>query len=731
MSCNPYCSPYGPNIQYFPIGPYQPGINSCIQYTPPCPPAGPTGPPGGGTGPIGPTGAVGGGTGALGPTGIVGPTGPGGSGTGPTGIVGPTGPEGGGTGPTGPQAIVIIDPLSLPLHQLPRIPYSILQGFLNLPQGAIGGQPTTWAPYYHTADSQSGVGEGPTPIFPYPYNNTVSIQCDRQPYSIRFCTCSDIDSAFNLPGGYPTNAIQSYEVLQPGDTCKYLEPTSIQDCDPVYAFVVIPVSLEWRPIRYTMHLWTNATGSAIYESLTPSGPGFNIVVRGGQLDSGGTAIGATGTFFMPPHMIKLDWSATAEWLENSPTYFLTDDSGIVYSCKMLLTPGNHTNPFASTTSILGGPTGPCCTGATGGTGPSGINGSGGGDTGPTGPTGAGATGPTGTTGFTGPTGITGAGATGPTGTTGFTGPTGITGAGATGPTGATGMTGPTGITGAGATGPTGATGFTGPTGPCCTGPTGSTGPTGIEGLTGPTGSGITDIQNRFVSHYLIRAPYLSGDGGGPITRWTPYYFTQNISTYSGTIIHTLPPPLPPGTPPCPNPLYNVFLAKCDFSDIVTVGPGFPATGTYNAIRILTTLDACRFVVKFDVVRDIFGFNIFGGGNDPAAQAECYPIVCFIESTNPGTIPPVFPSPIDVSVSLATSFTETNIILDPLRPPMIIKYNWSGTSEYLNSTNRVSVSPLAGIRWIDVNSDFSDPNTFGVVNPDDIALLLVPFNDTNQ
>ena len=670
MSCNPYCSPYGPNIQYFPIGPYQPGINSCIQYTPPCPPAGPTGPPGGGTGPIGPTGAAGGGTGALGPTGIVGPTGPGGSGT------GPTGPQGGGTGPTGPQAIVIIDPLSLPLHQLPRIPYSILQGFLNLPQGAICGQPTTWAPYYHTADSQSGVGEGPTPIFPYPYNDTVAIQCDRQPYSIRFCTCSDIDSAFNLPGGYPANAIQSYGVLEPGETCKYLEPTAIQDCDPVYAFVAIPVSLEWRPIRYTMHLWTNATGSAIYESLTPSGPGFNIVVRGGQLDSGGTAIGATGTFFMPPHMIKLDWSATAEWLENSPTYFLTDDSGIVYSCKMLLTPGNHTNPFASTTSILGGPTGPCCTGPTGGTGPSGINGSGGGDT------------------------------------------------------------GPTGVTGAGATGPTGTTGFTGPTGPCCTGPTGSTGPTGIEGLTGPTGSGITDIQNRFVSHYLVRAPYIFAGGGpavgGPVTSWTPYYFTQNISPYSGFIIlPPTPPAPPPGAPPCPNPLYNVFIARCDFEDIYTVPPGFPATGTYNAIRILTTADRCRFTRKFDVVRNIFGF-ILDGGIDPAAQNECYPIVCFIESVSPGTIPPVFPSPIDVSVSLATSFTEVNeIVLDPTRPPMIIKYNWTSTSEYLNSSNRISVSPAAGIRWIDAEADFFDPAAFGNVNPDDIALLLVPFNDTNQ
>lgn len=48
MSCNPYCSPYGPNIQYFPIGSYQPGTNSCIQYTPPCPPVGPTGPTGSG-----------------------------------------------------------------------------------------------------------------------------------------------------------------------------------------------------------------------------------------------------------------------------------------------------------------------------------------------------------------------------------------------------------------------------------------------------------------------------------------------------------------------------------------------------------------------------------------------------------------------------------------------------------------------------------------------------------
>jgi hypothetical protein len=162
-----------------------------------------------------------------------------------------------------------------------------------------------------------------------------------------------------------------------------------------------------------------------------------------------------------------------------------------------------------------------------------------------------------------------------------------------------------------------------------------------------------------------------------------------------------------------------------------VAAGFPATGVYNAIRILSTTNRCIFTRKFDVVRNIFLFRR-DGGTDPTAQDECYPIVCFIESIVPGTIPPVFPRPIDVSVALTTSFTEVNeIVFDPGRPPIIIKYNWTSTIEYLNSSNRVSVTPASGgIRWIDVNSDFSDPATFGGLAPEDTALLLVPFNDTN-
>jgi hypothetical protein len=57
-------------------------------------------------------------------------------------------------------------------------------------------------------------------------------------------------------------------------------------------------------------------------------------------------------------MMKFDWSCSAEWLENSPSLWLQDGTQQPVEVKILLTPGNHTNPFATTvTNVLQGPTG--------------------------------------------------------------------------------------------------------------------------------------------------------------------------------------------------------------------------------------------------------------------------------------------------------------------------------------------------------------------------------------
>ena len=309
---------------------------------------GPTGP----IGPIGtgPTGATG--EGAPGPTGPIsdsgtgpeGPLGPtGDSQTGPTGPTGPspTGP----TGPTGPTAtFVVVDPLALPLHQLPNLPFSIYQGFGQSP---IINPSTIWQPYYHTADSQSAFGEGKTQCYPYPYNAAGPTACARQPYNILVTTCADISSV-DPTGPFPASYALYGATGTAPETCARRPLQPIQSCDAVYAFVqdtIIPSVDVWRPIRYDMYCWTNAFGQPIADSLGSTGS--NVVVQGSYLTpSGSGPTGPTGIYFMPPHITKVEWSATAEWLANSPTYPLTVDGGFTtIPCKILLTPGNHTSPI--------------------------------------------------------------------------------------------------------------------------------------------------------------------------------------------------------------------------------------------------------------------------------------------------------------------------------------------------------------------------------------------------
>ncbi len=341
----PLCIPCPP-VYYGPTGGRGPTGPCCT---------GPTG-PGSATGGAGATGPIGpAGTGATGPTGlgVTGATGPTADiGTGPQGPLGPTGegltgitgPTGsaltGPTGPTGPTAtFVVVDPLSLPLHQLPNLPFSIYQGFGQSP---INDPPTTWQPYYHTADSQSAFGEGKTPCYPYPFNAAGPTACARQPYNILVTTCSQI--SITIPGNPIPAEYVLYGATGTGpETCARRPLQPIQSCDAIYAFVEDTITMVdvWRPIRYDMYCWTNAFGQPIADSLGSTGS--NVVVQGSYLNSGSSPTGPTGIYFMPPQITKLEWSATAEWLEGSRDYLLTDGTR-TFNCRILLTPGNHTSP---------------------------------------------------------------------------------------------------------------------------------------------------------------------------------------------------------------------------------------------------------------------------------------------------------------------------------------------------------------------------------------------------
>lgn len=330
------------------------GCNPRLEYNPPCCPTpplfyGPTGVRGPTalccTGPANP-----GITGLTGPTGSIvsiGPTGP----AGPQ-LIGPIGATGvtgiGLTGPTGVTGMVWnkeIDPLSLPLHHLPNIPFSIKQSSIS-PQSPLQDPPTVWSPYYHTADSQSGLGEGPTPCYPYPYNAVGPTGCARQHYNILISKCSYVTDALNAVPPYPATSILASYTIFGDETCQSTTSFVIDSCDAVYAFVEsIAPSTDWRPIHYTMYVWTNVFGQSIADA--DGSVNANVVLEGGYMNPTGTGVtGPTGIYFMPPHVQKLEWSATAEWLQNSPDYYLTDGE-IQFVCKILLTTGNHTSPICS------------------------------------------------------------------------------------------------------------------------------------------------------------------------------------------------------------------------------------------------------------------------------------------------------------------------------------------------------------------------------------------------
>jgi len=347
MEYNPPCCPCPP-LFYGPTG--------MMGRTGPCctgPPnlgstgfTGPTGLPGQSVNPTGPTE-----TGPIGPTGPsplveTGPTGPTGTGLSPQGPTGPSGPmtQTGPTGPTGTVTPVIIDPLPLPYYQMPALPFSIEQDSLS-GQSPILNPPTTWVPFYHVADSQSGPGDGPTPCYPLLGG---LVPCARQPYRLLYSTCSSVNAALSSFPPYPATFILGSLSLFPGQTCSPVSPTQApSNCDGLYAFVEsISPSTDWRPIHYTIYCWTNAFGQQIPDADGTSLS--NVAIQGGTLTPSGSGVtGPTGTFLMPPHVIRFDFAATAEWLASSPDYFLTDGE-IPYVCKMLLTTGNHTSPICPT-----------------------------------------------------------------------------------------------------------------------------------------------------------------------------------------------------------------------------------------------------------------------------------------------------------------------------------------------------------------------------------------------
>ena len=346
MEYNPPCCPCPP-LFYGPTG--------ILGFTGPCctgPPnlgstgfTGPTGPVGPSIGPTGPQDI-----GPIGPTGpssstVTGPTGPTGSGlpgllgaTGPLGLNGPAGL----TGPTGTLVQVPIDPLPLAYYQLPAVPFSIEQDPLN-GQSPLIDPFTDWTPFYFIADSQSGPGEGPTPCYPVVGGLPA---CDRQPYRIIITNCFNVNRALGAFPPYPATFILGTPTLNPGETCERRNTFVSNRCsNGLYAFVEsISPSTDWRPIHFTVYCWTNAFGRTIADADGVNAFS-NIVIEGGYLNPSGSGVtGPTGSFFMPPHVLKLEYSASAEWLANSPDYYLTDGE-IPFICKILLATGNHTSPI--------------------------------------------------------------------------------------------------------------------------------------------------------------------------------------------------------------------------------------------------------------------------------------------------------------------------------------------------------------------------------------------------
>jgi hypothetical protein len=273
---------------------------------------GATGPTGvnGINGATGPTG-VNGINGATGPTGANGATGP----TGTNGINGATGPTGangtngvtGHTGPTGDiGATGPTEPFPLPLHQLPKIPYN--QGGL-LP-------PTQWNVYWSTADSQTNIITNQPPLYPFPIGSTGPsglTGCSGQPYEIYYTRCDAINLALDNGIISSTNPFDAKIALYQNETCSNNGGGSFTDCNSLYAFVSANSAGNYVPIKFSLYLYTDPSGIGNLEPLV-----------------------------LPAYTIKLDWCATTQWLKNSPSLWLSVDSGPVVEVKMLLTPANHT-----------------------------------------------------------------------------------------------------------------------------------------------------------------------------------------------------------------------------------------------------------------------------------------------------------------------------------------------------------------------------------------------------
>jgi hypothetical protein len=186
--------------------------------------------------------------------------------------------------------------------------------------------------------------------------------------------------------------------------------------------------------------------------------------------------------------------------------------------------------------------------------------------------------------------------------------------------------------------------------------------------------------------------------GGPslgLTQWRPYHFSANASP----INPVAPFPAVPVPGVCPaNPLYDVYIARCD---LTAMSPTVPAINCY---KVLTAGQTCDFTENTKPI-----FN------------ACDNIICFIQ--NP-TNPTNYPNPIDVSVEIVALWSLDDIP-DPLTNyvPVITKMRWSASSNFLSTQTIMNGTPVP-LDW----SDTSVPIQTGTINGP-VRILLANTNET--
>jgi hypothetical protein len=340
-------------MSYYGCSPYQPGLTSCLQYSPPCPPYPYPGP----TGSEGPTGAAGSGTGPTGSPSDV---------TGPTGLTGPTGPCC--TGPTGAS--------------IGGVPV-----FLNYPDELTSVNPD----FYAVAPTLNISSAGIVTLVPL---NTVLTSpilellppVNADPYENQFSFTTDILSSPLISAG--TWVMKIWGNASASNTVYISWDLSFHN--PALPYPTLP-SPPPPQIASSSEVLVNV--GVPYEINIPCNiPQYDVSSSASRLL---VKIKARGNGVAQLNL---------RFQQGFPSYVLT-----------ALPPLGATGPIGPTGTVGTGPTGPQGTGTTGTTGPTGAVGTG--PTGPQGTGVTGVTGPTGTvgTGPTGPQGTGTTGPTGPPG----------------------------------------------------------------------------------------------------------------------------------------------------------------------------------------------------------------------------------------------------------------------------------------------------------------------------